>query len=204
MNWLIRKKYKFLNAVYDFNKLNLFHLTPNQATKLPIRNDIDIIKLSRQDLTKLANGNDRFAEQARLYFLKRGIESAYGAYRNGELVHTSWVYTATEYKKEPISRLALKAHEVEIVNCFTAKKHRGLGIYPYSINVISNIEFQNGIECVYIMTDYTNIASRRGITKAGFKHLGKVIYLRSPILFNWCIYYGRFQTEEFTKNKESR
>lgn len=197
LNWLTRKKYKFLNSVYDFNKLDLFYLTPNQAITLPCRNDIDIIKLSHHDLTKLAAGNDRFAEQARLYFQKRGIKSVYGAYRNGELVHTSWVYTATEYKKEPFSRLALKEHEAEIVNCFTAKKYRGLGIYPYAINLISNLEFQNGIECIYIMADYMNTASRKGIIKAGFKYLGKVIYLRSPVLFNWCVYYRRFQAGKF-------
>ncbi len=182
-------------GIIDVNRLELFGCKRSEAPPLPIRSDLNIKKLTHEDLMALASDSGRFSEQARLYHVKRGIETAYGAYRKGELVHMSWVYSAAEYSKEPFSRLILKDSEVEIVNCFTLSKYRGLGIYPYMIQFLSNLLFQNGIEHIYMLAEHKNLASQRGIKKAGLRHLGQVIYIRIPATSKKSIYYRRYQNQ---------
>lgn len=188
-----------MGSFFDFNRLVLFGWHHNEMLPLKFRADLDVKKLSRQHLGTLARGSGRFAEQARLYYQKRGIESAYGIYMNEELVHTSWVYTSAEYSLEPFRRLDLKKGEAEIANCFTLEKCRGLGIYPYMIQFLSRLQFEKGIERVYMMADHENHASQRGIIKAGLKPLGHVTYLRIPASSSRSLYYRRNEDSE-TRN----
>ena len=177
----------------DFNSLVLFGWTHSEMPSVKFRSDLDIRRMTQDDLFTLTYGNGRFADQARLYHATRGIDTAYGGYIGGELVHMSWVYTAAEYSKEPFQRLALEDREVEIVNCFTLEKCRGLGIYPYVIQFLSNLQFQNGVERIYMMADQKNHASQRGIIKAGLNPLGRITYMRIPALSNKSVYYRRYQ-----------
>ena len=183
-------------SFFDFNRLILFGWHHSDLLPLKFRSDLDVKKLSRERLSALTRGNGRFADQARLYYEKRGIESAYGIYMDEELVHTSWVYTSAEYSLEPFRRLDLKKGEVEIVNCFTLEKCRGLGIYPYMIQFLSRLQFQQGVNRVYMMADHRNHASQRGIIKAGLKPLGRVTYLRIPGSSGRSIYYRRNEDSE--------
>lgn len=182
-----------IGSLVDLNKFVLFGWAPEEMAPFEVRADLDIRKLTREDLCMLTCGNGRFAEQARLYHAIRGIDTAYGVYMGNELVHMSWVYTAAEYSMEPFQRLALEDCEVEIVNCFTLEKYRGLGIYSYMIQFLSNLQFQNGVERVYMMADHKNYASQRGIIKAGLKRLGRITYIRIPASSNKSIYYRRHQ-----------
>jgi len=182
-----------IGSVIDINKLVLFGCTPGEVPSIKSRADLNIRKITAEELSALAYDCGRFADQARLYYVKRGIDTAYGVYLNEELVHMSWVYTAAEYSKEPFRRLALEDREVEIVNCFTLDRCRGLGIYPYMIQFLSNLQFQNGVERVYMMANHKNTASQRGIIKAGLKVLGRVTYIRIPASSNKSIYYRRHQ-----------
>ncbi|SFP59398.1 hypothetical protein SAMN05216419_100847 [Nitrosomonas cryotolerans] len=182
-----------IDSLIDLNRLLLFSWTPSEMPPFKPRPDLEIRKLTRKDFSALMCDSGRFSEQAKRYYLKRGIETAYGAYIDGELVHISWVYTAAEYSKEPFQRLALENHEAEIVNCFTLEKCRGFGIYPYAIQFLSNLQFQNGMKRVYMMADHKNYASQRGIIKAGLKPLGRVTYIRFPATSSRSIYYRRHQ-----------
>lgn len=193
LEYLIRINRNFFNLIIDFNRLELFGCSHSEAIPFNPRSDLSVKKLTSKDLLALTTSTGRFSEQAKLYHAKRGIETAYGAYKDGELVHMSWVYTAREYSKEPFQRLALKDHEVEIVNCFTLEKCRGLGVYPYMIQFLSNLLFKSGVERIYMMADHKNLASQRGIIKSGLKHLGHVIYIRIPATSSKSIYYRRYQ-----------
>ena len=180
-----------LESLMDFNRLILFDTTAQEMRPLEFRSDLEINKMTHRDLTVLMNGAGRFSDQARLYYGNRGIDTAYGAYLNGELVHMSWVYTTVEYAKEPFQRLVLSDGEVEIVNCFTLEKCRGLRIYPYVIQFLSHLYLENGATRIYMMAHYKNLASQRGIIKAGLKPVGDVTYLRIPGSSRQCIYYRR-------------
>ena len=182
-----------IGSLIDINKLVLFGCAPGEIPPIESRADLDIRKMTAEDLLTLSYDSGRLSDQARLYYVKRGIDAAYGAYLDEELVHMSWVYTAAEYSKEPFRRLALEDREVEIVNCFTLDRCRGMGIYPHMIRFLSDLQFQNGVKRVYMMANHKNEASQRGIIKAGLKILGRVTYLRVPASSSKSIYYRRYQ-----------
>jgi hypothetical protein len=183
-----------IGSFIDFSRFVLFGWSHEQMQPLEFRPGLDIRKMSPEDLFTLTRCDGRFGEQARLYHANRGIDTAYGVYIDGELAHMSWIYTAAQYSLEPFQRLALEELEVEIVNCFTLEKFRGLGIYPYAIRFLSNLQFQNGVERVYMMADHKNHASQHGIIKAGLKRLGRITYIRIPPSSNKSIYYRRSQS----------
>ncbi len=182
----------------DLSRLVLFCLTPREMPTLTIRTDVEIKRMTSEDLASLTHGCGRFADQARKYYSQRGIDTAYGAYMGSELIHMSWVYTASEYAREPFERLALKDREVEIVNCFTLETCRGLGIFPYVIKFLAEIQFQNGADRIYMMAHYHNQASRHGIIKAGLRSVGSVTYVRIPASSSKSIYYRRSQSSEIS------
>jgi hypothetical protein len=187
----------YLQSFVDFNKWILYGCGSEQIKPFELRSDLKIHKMTHGDLEALTSGTGRFSDQAKLYYAARGIDAAYGAYLNGELVHMSWVYTAAEYAKEPFERLILNENEVEIVNCFTTEKCRGLRIFPYVIQFLSHLYFQNGTKQVYMMADHKNLASQRGIVNAGLKPLGQVTYVRIPRTANRSIYYRRSPFESY-------
>jgi hypothetical protein len=180
-----------LESFVDFNRLVLFGATAREMRPLELRSDIAINKMTHDDLAALANGTGRFSDQAKLYYANRQIDTAYGGYLNANLVHMSWVYTSREYAKEPFQRLVLNDGEVEIVNCFTSEKCRGLGIYPYVIQFLSHLYFENGATRVYMMAHHDNFPSQRGIIKAGLRPVGEVTYVRIPGSSGKCVYYRR-------------
>jgi RimJ/RimL family protein N-acetyltransferase len=58
-----------------------------------------------------------------------------------------------------------------IGNCWTHPDTRGKGIYPFALRQVLQALRDRGIDRVLIETDVENIASRRGIEKAGFRQL---------------------------------
>jgi RimJ/RimL family protein N-acetyltransferase len=153
------------------------------------RPDLECRPLSIDDLARMCGRTDRFGEQARLYYAERGINSAFGVFVDGELGHTSWAYTAAEYRLEPYERFRLNINEAEIVNCFTADAYRGQGLYPHAVRTIADMLLSRGFERVFMNIEPGNEASRRGILKAGLKRYGRVLHLRSPVLNKWRGWY---------------
>lgn len=63
--------------------------------------------------------------------------------------------------------------DYEIGPCFTYPQYRGNGIYPSVLRSICN-SIGNDNTTFYMIVDETNIASIKGIEKAGFKKCGIV------------------------------
>ena len=97
------------------------------------------------------------------------------------LVHTTFAQFKSKYKN-----ILGEADTVPLLgNCWTSEKYRGKGIYPYILAYSCNYLRNEGFSRVIITCDPTNIASIRGIEKAGFSLVKKIT---STILLNTFVF----------------
>jgi RimJ/RimL family protein N-acetyltransferase len=100
--------------------------------------------------------------------LERG-DQCYAAWVGSELVHYSWVQTRGAH---PIASagivVPIRERELWIYNCRTSEQHRGQKIYPRTLQHILAEHFGAGATTAWIYTAEENIASKRGVERAGF------------------------------------
>lgn len=101
---------------------------------------------------------------------QRKQSHCYGAWLSGRLVHYSWVQITGSHRiSEAGRRIEIKPGEFWIYDCRTGPSARGLGVYPYVLTFISRAYFKNDGRKGVIYTTEGNVASQRGIMKAGFQ-----------------------------------
>jgi hypothetical protein len=80
----------------------------------------------------------------------------------GKVLHYS--HTIPNFFKFPF----LNKKDLQIGPCWTDQNHRGKNIYPAVLTYIINF-LNNKIDTFYIITDYDNVSSQKGIIKSGFE-----------------------------------
>jgi hypothetical protein len=110
--------------------------------------------------------------------LERGDE-CYGTWLGPVLVHYSWVQTQGAH---PIVAAGIEAPirpgELWIYNCRTSEAHRGLRIYPRTLQQILCDRFASGAMTAWIYTAEQNVASQRGVERVGFTRVQTLRALR--------------------------
>ena len=160
--------------VIIYESWDVYAWTRNDQTEFQSKSEISFHKMSNEELIKHAAAGGRLKNQAELFFRNRGIDNIYGFFIGDELVHSSWVYTIEECKKDPAMALELNKDEVEIKHCLTPEQFRGRGLYVYAIRCLSDMMFRQGFVQVFMTVDLDNEPSKRGIEKAGLKHIGQM------------------------------
>ena len=93
----------------------------------------------------------------------------YVVFIGDRLVHYSWVQRSGSH---PIPGAGLSvpvgSGEFWIYHCRTVEHARGKGIYPATLERIVNDHFEEGYCTAWIYTTRENIASQKGILRAGF------------------------------------
>jgi hypothetical protein len=111
--------------------------------------------------------------------LERG-DCCYVVRSDGRLAHYSWVQRSGSH---PITEAGLSSTvgtgEFWIYNCRTADWARGLRIYPSVLVRIVNEHFAQGNHTAWIYTSSANIASQKGILRAGFVQVATLRALRA-------------------------
>lgn len=108
---------------------------------------------------------------------------SYWMYDKDTVVHKSFLYTNVQ-----IIKLINKTGLV-IGSCYTNPNYRGRSIYP---KVISHIAKDNKeSKDIFIVVDTNNIASIKGIEKAGYK---KIAYIKSK---KWLFLYFDKHIQQF-------
>ena len=131
-------------------------------------------KLVRMDEMRLSQW--RQLKELQGFFSVRYLKFRYGsrntyillAYVEKKLVHVQWIVPAKRINRRyPF----VTEDSYCIISCLTSQEFRGLGIYPSKIQhvVRSNILAKS----FWIWTACTNIASLKGITKAGGIKVGE-------------------------------
>ncbi len=98
---------------------------------------------------------------------------------DGRLAHYSWVQRSGSH---PITEAALtlpvERGELWIYNCRTVDWAKGKRIYPATLERITNDHFAQGYWTAWIYTTQENIASQKGILRAGFCQVATLRALR--------------------------
>jgi len=102
----------------------------------------------------------------------------YGAWIGNRLTAFGWVSVEDEHIGELNLRINLLAGEVYVWDCETAPNYRGKGLYSaLLIYIINQLRAQN-ICRAWIGADLDNIASQKGIARAGFHHIADLVIER--------------------------
>jgi hypothetical protein len=105
--------------------------------------------------------------------LYEGVDIPYGLFNHqNEVVSIAWLNKAKENEKPP---LFTECEVFSVDDCYTLRSERGKGYYPILINYIA----QSVNNIVLIYTNDWNIASQKGIAKAGFEPIAKRIKSKS-------------------------
>lgn len=99
----------------------------------------------------------------------------------GRIAHLSWFGVRdridADYELGPDKPWPLKQRSGLIYDCWTEPGHRGLGLYPSTLNTLRDKLLDETPE-VWIYCRAENTASRRGIEKAGFQFRGSLASLK--------------------------
>jgi RimJ/RimL family protein N-acetyltransferase len=99
---------------------------------------------------------------------------AYGIWADGMIVTYGWVaYTAEPLGNSGVS-FRIKPGDVYIYDCATRPAYQGRGYYTTLLRGIAADQAQRGVQRAWIATEAGNIASQRGIDRAGFTQVAYV------------------------------
>jgi RimJ/RimL family protein N-acetyltransferase len=165
---------KLLKALLGTEHFIVYSAQPAQisAESVHVQN-AEVRRLSDDDLCSLYEDND-MKEQAER-FARLGYNSAFGVFVDGTLAHVAWLITEEHDRKTRIRNVRLRSGEAEITHCLSRPESRGQGLYPLAIRALCKIATERGIREVFMITGINNLASRRGIEKAGFRSKGSIL-----------------------------
>ncbi len=124
-------------------------------------------KIGRLSLHGEPTGFKTFVVRFLFQLTTNGKAKIYYVADADDLMHTS--YVVPQCSKFPF----LGKNDYEIGPCFTYPQYRGKGIYPNVLRHICN-SLGNSDTSFYMIVDDANIASVKGIEKAGFKKYGVI------------------------------
>ncbi len=145
------------------------------------RPELLLEKLSNERLMELCRHQPEFHRQAER-LTEFPFNDAWGLLAGDELVHVSWMVTPEHDRLCKERAIRVQDGEVEITHCFTSEAWRGKGIYPHAIRLLCQQARAMNVKRVMMTTHQTNVASQRGIEKAGLRFVGTVRQMRSPLL----------------------
>ena len=102
----------------------------------------------------------------------------YAAWVGDKLAGYGWVSFDEEYVGELNLRVKLLAGEAYIWDCFTAPIYRQQGIYSALLAHILRQLQRDGLRRAWIGADLDNVASQRGIARAGFQPVADMVVER--------------------------
>ena len=152
-------------------RVNLYRIrNDNPPPTLPPVSGAHVFLLDPEQvhlLRELQPANDLRELERRL----REGSSCYCATHSGHLAHYTWVQTSGQHwimragRREKVS-----AGQFWVYDCRTSHAARGKGIYPFILSLVVRDHFNRGLQEGLIYTTPQNVASQRGILKAGFQY----------------------------------
>jgi RimJ/RimL family protein N-acetyltransferase len=133
----------------------------------------ELRKIGDEVLTELSSARPEFRAQAARLAEGR-VNDAYGLYIDEVLAGITWMIPARHDAMYGVRNVKLRAGEVELTHCITLPEFRNRGVYTFMIRSLCALAVNSGFRRVYMITNRTNVASQRGILKAGLEQTGGI------------------------------
>ena len=104
---------------------------------------------------------------------------------NGELVTYGWVTFDFEHIGELSLSIQLRPGEAYIWDCGTPPLYRGKHLYPALLTYILGELQEMGLRRVWIGADSDNVASQKGMARAGFRPIVDYLLAQTPTRRSW-------------------
>jgi hypothetical protein len=126
--------------------------------------------LSPETVCRLGEFRGVDLEQCRTR-LERG-DSCYTVTVDGRLAHVSWVQSSgVHWLRDAGFSVNVQSGHFWIYHCITTPWARGRGLYPQTLVHICRDFAARGAKTAWIYTSKGNIASQKGISRAGFRQI---------------------------------
>jgi hypothetical protein len=165
-------------AGIDIQRTYLYHTgTADSPVAVPSDDQTQWSQISVSQIECLQTVGFVSPSTARLR-LDRG-DRCYGAFLDGGLAHYCWVQDSGAHSVfEAGLRLAVDQGDFWIYHCRTAECARGRHLYPANLIRILKDYFLAGARAGWIYTSSGNIASQKGILRAGFQQVATLEAIR--------------------------
>jgi len=179
MSFLARARTRLRRVGIAIERTYLFKRSAATVTRGELYDDLDlrIGLVPPADIDSLCalGADNRETWKLRL---ERGDECC-GAWIGDDLVHYSWIQLEGKHAITSAAiEIPLRTGEFWIYNCRTSETHRGRRIYPRTLERIVLDRFAAGSTTAWIYTTENNIASQRGVERAGFVRVQALRALR--------------------------
>lgn len=167
--------------VFSYRPLHVYEIEGVPKTEVKTHCPMEIRRGKREDIDLFVGLGDYLSKTAiRIedapYYFDSGGELFLG-FSEDKLVHSCWLFYYPGFKDQ-WSHIHLKKDEAYIATARTDSELRGQNIYPAVLQYLLKYVGEKNIKKVYIATMPKNIASVRGIQKAGFSKVGEIHALK--------------------------
>lgn len=138
-----------------------------------------------RDASQLRESFPKVAAKIELY---GGAEGAFALRQGEKIAHISWMISSERERAFEEANVLLKSDQVEATHCYTLEEFRGRSLYPRMIRFLMGEAFRNGYSSLHMITSISNIASQKGIQKAGLQRVGRIFrmkllrFLKKPLI----------------------
>ncbi len=165
------------DARISLDRTFLYQRSEAPAQRACANDNLELRPLLPSELSQVAAlGPFDLDEGARRF--ERG-DACFGVWIDGALVHYSWVQTSGTHTISSAGiEVSIGDGDLWIYNCRTSEAHRGRGIYTRALHHIASTALLDGATSVSIYAAESNVASQRGIERAGFRLVSTLRALR--------------------------
>jgi len=180
---LIKKTiYRFISPLIDYSDNLIFEWRGGKLPKIQARCPLDVAIGSQSDMTKIVDFYGCREDSPQVSKIRKRLaagDKPYLAWSNTELVHISWVSRRKKVEmKEIWGNLIFKENQAYVYHCNTKSSFRGNHIFPVVLQQIIEDAHSSNLQQVFVSCRASNLASSRGIQKAGFSLVRRLRALR--------------------------
>jgi glycosyltransferase involved in cell wall biosynthesis len=162
----------------------LYSIDPSRVAGTTASPPVDISPVTVENVTDVLPLRGRAVVDLFRSQLHDGQVGKY-ARENGVVVGHAWLIPPAARGRRVNSYLELPPGVAHIHFCYVSERLRGRGIYPALLRALVVEAKSLGARRVTVDTAVGNVASRRGIEKAGFEHIGSQTYVIVAGLTVW-------------------